>query len=138
MDNKNEFEKIKMPKLSYENSKRLLGISCHMQSSINDLIMNGYDKSREKVISDVNKAIYEMAEKQKCSIYDICFHFAPVESEVRTEYDNKDPLNQRYTMSSKIQLVPIEFEFEQGPGYWKGKYFRLKQKLQELIDNKED
>lgn len=138
MDNKNEFEKIKMPKLSYENSKRLLGLSCHMQSSINDLIMNGYDKSREKVISDVNKAIYEMAEKRKCSIYDICFHFMPVESEFRTDTDNKNPLNQRYTISSEIKLVPIEFEFEQGPGYWKGKYFRLKQKLQELIDNKED
>ena len=109
-----------------------------MHSSIEKLICEGYDKSREKVTSDVNKAIYEMAEKQKCSIYDICFHFAPVESEVRTEYDNKDPLNQRYTMISKIQLVPIEFEFEQGPGYWKGKYFRLKEKLQELIDNKED
>lgn len=138
MDNKNEFEKIKMPKLSYENSKRLLGLSCHMHSSINDLIVNGYDKSREKVTSDVNKAIYEMAEKRKCSIYDICFHFMPVESEFRTDIDNKNPLNQRYTISSEIKLVPIEFEFEQGPGYWKGKYFRLKQKLQELIDNKED
>lgn len=138
MDNKNEFEKIKMPKLSYENSKRLLGLSCHMHSAINDLIMNGYDKSREKVTSDVNKAIYEMAEKQKCSIYDICFHFMPVESEFRTDIDNKNPLNQRYTISSEIKLVPIEFEFEQGPGYWKGKYFRLKQRLQELIDNKED
>lgn len=134
MDNK----KIKMPKLSYENSKRLLSLSCRMQSAIDDLIRNGYDKSREKVTSDVNKAIYEMAEKRKCSIYDICFHFVPVESEFRTEYDNKDPLNQRCTMTSKIQLVPIEFEFEQGPGYWKGKYFRLKEKLQELIDNKED
>lgn len=138
MDNKNEFEKIKMPKLSYENSKRLLGLGCHMHSAINDLITNGYDKSREKITSDVNKAIYEMAEKRKCSIYDICFHFMPVESEFRTDIDNKDPLNSRYTISSEIKLVPIEFEFEQGPGYWKGKYFRLKQKLQELIDNKED
>lgn len=133
-----DYEKIKMPKLSYENSKRLLGLSCHMHSAINDLIMNGYDKSREKVTSDVNKAIFEMAEKRKCSIYDICFHFMPVESEFRTDIDNKNPLNQRYTISSEIKLVPIEFEFEQGPGYWKGKYFRLKEKLQELIDNKED
>lgn len=133
MDNKNEL----IPKLSYENSKRLLGLSCHMHSAINDLIMNGYDKSIEKVTSDVNKAIYEMAEKRKCSIYDICFHFMPVESEFRTDIDNKNPLNQRYTISSEIKLVPIEFEFEQGPGYWKGKYYNLKRKMQELIDNKE-
>lgn len=138
MDNGNDLGKIKMPKLSYENSKRLLGLSCHMQSAINDLIRNGYDQSIEKVTSDVNKAIFELAEKRKCSIYDICFHFMPVESEFRTERDPNDPLGQRYTISSEIQLVPIEFEFEQGPGYWKGKYFRLKQKLQELIDNKED
>jgi hypothetical protein len=138
MDNGNELGKIKIPKLSYENSKRLLGLSCHIQSAIEDLIRNGYDKSREKVTSDVNKAIYDLAEKRKCSIYDICFHFMPVESEVRTERDPNDPLGQRYTISSEIQLVPIEFEFEQGPGYWNGKYFRLKQKLQELIDNKED
>lgn len=138
MDNGNDLGKIKMPKLSYENSKRLLGLSCHMQSAINDLIRNGYDKSIEKVTSDVNKAIFDLAEKRKCSIYDICFHFMPVESEFRTEIDKSDPRSQRYTISSEIQLVPIEFEFEQGPGYWKGKYFRLKQKLQELIDNKED
>ena len=134
MDNK----KFEIPKLSYENSKRLLGLSCHMQSAIDDLIRNGYDKSREKVTSDVNKAIFELAEKRKCSIYDICFHFMPVESEFKTERDTNDPLCQRYTISSEIKLVQIEFEFEQGPGYWKGKYFRLKQKLQELIDNKED
>lgn len=79
-----------------------------------------------------------MAEKRKCSIYDICFHFMPVEREFRTEIDNKDPLNQRCTLTTTIELIPIEFEFEQGPGYWKGKYFRLKQKLQELINNKED
>lgn len=133
-----ESKKIKSVKLSYENSKRLLGLSCRMQATINDLIRDGYDKSIEKVTSDVNKAIYEMAEKRKCSIYDICFHFVPVENELRMERDPKDPLSQRYTMSSEIQLVPIEFEFEQGPGYWKGKYFRLKQKLQDLVDNKED
>jgi len=138
MNNGNELGKIKMPKLSYENSKRLLGLSCHMQSAIEDLIRNGYDKSREKVTSDVNKAIFELAEKRKCSIYDICFHFMPVESAFRTEIDKKDPRSQRYTISSEIKLVPIEFEFEQGPGYWKEKYFRLKEKLQELIDNKED
>jgi hypothetical protein len=105
-----------------------------MQSSIEDLIRDDYDKYREKVTSDVNKLIYEMAEKKKCSIYDICFHFMPVEDNVITERDPKNG----YTISSKIKLVPIEFEFEQGPGYWKGKYFRLKQKLQELVDNKED
>lgn len=134
MDNK----KFEIPKLSYENSKRLLGLSCHMQSAIEDLIRNGYDKSREKVTSEVNKAIFELAEKRKCSIYDICFHCMPVEREFKTKIDKSDPRGQRYTISSEIQLVPIEFEFEQGPGYWKGKYFRLKQKLQELIDNKED
>ena len=134
MDNK----KFEIPKLSYENSKRLLGLSCRMQLAIDDLIWNGYDKSREKVTSDVNKAIFDLAEKRKCSIYDICFHFMPIESEYRMERDHENPLIQKYTISSEIQLVPIEFEFEQGPGYWKGKYFRLKQKLQELIDNKED
>jgi len=127
-------KQIKEVKLSYENSKRLLDLSCRMQSSIEDLIRDDYDKYREKVTSDVNKLIYEMAEKKKCSIYDICFHFMPVEDNVITERDPKNG----YTISSEIKLVPIEFEFEQGPGYWKGKYFRLKQKLQELVDNKED
>ncbi len=133
-----DVEKIKMPKLSYENSKRLLGLSCRMQSALESLIRDGYDKSREKVTSDVNKAIYDMAEKRKCSIYDICFHFMPVESNFRMEFDNKDPSSQTYTMGSEIKLVPIEFEFDHGPGYWKEKYFRLKHKLQGLIDNKED
>ena len=124
------------PKLSYENSKRLLGLACSMHSAINDISAK-FNMSREKVTSEINKYIYELAEEKKCSIYDICYHFAPVEKNFRVDYP-KDPRKGECTMTSDIQLVPIEFEFEKGPGYWKGKYFRLKEKLQKLIDDKKD
>lgn len=122
---------------SYENSKRVLKLSQQIDESINDLYMRGYRESRKKVISEVNRKIFELAESKGVSVYDICFHYMPIEKSfgVKKE-DSNNTL--RYTLQSDIDLVPIHFEFEKGGGYWKDKYFRLKENLQKIIDNKID
>jgi hypothetical protein len=108
-----------------------------MQDSINELYMRGYRESREKVISEVNRQIFELAESKGVSVYDICFNYMPREKffGVKKE-DSNNTL--RYTVQSDIDLVPIHFEFEKGGGYWKDKYFRLKENLQKIIDNKNE
>ncbi len=37
-----------------------------------------------------------------------------------------------------IRLVPIPFEPDKGPDYWKDKYRRLKERMQEMINDKEE
>lgn len=135
-------EEIKLKhtyKASFENSKRLIEQAVRIDRRITDIVLdrNCLDPTseiRKKVVSDVNKAVFELAEKKGMSVYDICFRTAPVEEPLEPKFSE----NGRITMEGQINLVPIEFELEKGPGYWKGKYYRLKEKLQELIDNKED
>jgi len=42
------------------------------------------------------------------------------------------------TYEQDIRLVPMPFEPDKGPDYWKDKYRRLKERMQELINDKED
>ena len=123
--------------LSFENSRRLTEHSVNMHKAINELFYNGFRESREKVVSEVNKAIYELAEKRRVSIYDICFNCIPVESFSEPKIEEVDePLKASASITSEVKLVPIKFEFEKGPGYWKQKYYELKKEMQKLIDSK--
>ena len=42
------------------------------------------------------------------------------------------------TYEQDMRLVPMPFEPDKGPDYWKEKYCRLKERMQELIDDRED
>lgn len=108
-----------------------------MRDIINDIYMRGYRKSREKVISEVNRKIFELAESKGVSVYDICFNYMPIEKFFGVKKDDSNN-SLKYTIQADIELVPIHFEFEKGGGYWKDKYFRLKENLQKIIDNKND
>jgi hypothetical protein len=43
-----------------------------------------------------------------------------------------------FTYEQDIRLVPMPFEPDKGPDYWKEKYRRLKERMQELINDKEE
>ena len=130
-------EHNKKPFFSYENSKRVIAQSCKINRQI-DRMADMMHLQREQIVHEVNKAVYELAEKQNISVYDICFNFIPVEKFVDTKFDYEGPLPTQCTINMKVELSPVKFELEKGPGYWKHKYFRLKEKMQALIDNKED
>ncbi len=83
--------------------------------------------------SHLNKQVYDLAERQGVSIYDICLLYMPELSEPRYSHTADGMVN----FEQDIRLVPIPFE-DRGPGYWKSKYFRLKERMQELINDKED
>ena len=125
-------------KVSYENSKRLTEQSLKMDRKIQELLMQGFREERNQVVSAINKAVYDLAEKNGVSVYDICYHYMPDERDVypspKLFTDSKET---RVTITKELRLIPMEFELEKGPGYWKGKYYELKRKMRELIDNKE-
>ncbi len=84
--------------------------------------------------SHLNKQVYELAERQGVSIYDICLQYMPQMSEPQLSHADDGTV----TYEQDIRLVPMPFEPDKGPGYWKSKYFRLKERMQELINDKED
>lgn len=88
-----------------------------------------------KGLHEANKAIYEAAEAHGISVWDLCYMFAPVTD--TKEIWNQESETHEITWQQTIRLVPIEFEFDKGPGYWKGKYYELKRQMQAIIDNKD-
>lgn len=84
--------------------------------------------------SNLNKLVYDLAERKDVSIYDICLQYMPRMSEPQinnTDYGT-------FSYEQEIRLVPMPFEPDKDSGYWKERYFRLKERLQELINDKED
>ena len=84
--------------------------------------------------SHLNKQVYELAERQGVSIYDICLQYMPQMSEPQFSHTDDGTV----TYEQDIRLVPMPFEPDKGPDYWKDKYRRLKERMQELINDKED
>lgn len=125
--------------VSYENSLRLLERKEQVHAKIEDLLFSGIYETQKAAISHLNKAVYDLAEEQGCSVWDVCFNFFPEWGpKVRFKDSNTPPTAYEYEVRSEIKLVPLELEFEKGPGYWKDKYLRLKEKMQDLIDGKDE
>ena len=86
--------------------------------------------------SHLNKLVYDLAERNGVSIYDICLQYMPQMSESEPQFSHAD--DGTVTYEQYIRLVPMHFEPDKGPDYWKEKYRRLKDRMQELIKDKED
>lgn len=84
--------------------------------------------------SHLNKQVYDLAERKGVSIYDICLQYMPQMSEPQISHTNYGT----FSYEQEIRLVPMPFEPDKGPDYWKERYFRLKNRLQELISDKEE
>lgn len=84
--------------------------------------------------SHLNKQVYDLAERQGVSIYDICLQYMPQMSEPQFSHTDDGTV----TYEQDMCLVPMPFEPDKGPGHWKEKYRRLKERMQELINDKED
>ncbi len=122
--------------LSFENTRRLLERKSKVHDKLMQLVYDGVCDSIKDATNQVNKAVYEMAEKQGVSIWDICFSFVPEYSTEMPKYDYERM--EQFTVKGVVKLVPLELEFEKGPGYWKNKYLRLKEKMQNIIDEREE
>ena len=124
-------------KLSFENTKRLLDRGMMVNDKIHELVYDGVCESIKQATREVNKAVYEMAEKSGVSVWEICFHFIP-EYGPHIEFKKDGDEVNGYTMQTDVKLVPVELELEKGPDYWEAKYLQLKEKMQKLLDENED
>lgn len=124
--------------IDYLNSKKILARDVETSRKIDDIVHNQICKTRDEATRRVNKLVYEMAEERGMSVYDICFSTMPDYEYVNHFDPSRDKEVMRCIGETRVVLRPLEFDFEKNGSYWKKKYFRLKEKMQELIDNKED
>ncbi len=122
--------------LSYENTKRLMERKDMIDDTFEEIESRGIRQSRKQANSEINKKLYELAEERGVSLWEVCFNYVPRVHPVEPKMENT-PNMQTFKIEYDITIEPLCLEFEKGPGYWKGKYYDLKRKLQELIDGKE-
>ena len=129
--------------ISFENMKRMEARRAKVDKTLLQraemLTLHATD---EQLISEImrqqrshlNKQVYDLAERQGVSIYDICLQYMPQMSEPQFSHTDDGTV----TYEQDLRLVPMPFEPDKGPDYWKEKYRRLKERMQELINDKEE
>ena len=129
--------------ISFENMKRMEARRAKVDETLQQRAeMLTLHAANEQLISEImrqqrshlNKQVYELAERQGVSIYDICLQYMPQMSEPQFSHGDDGTV----TYEQDIRLVPMPFEPDKGPDYWQNKYCRLKERMQELINDKED
>jgi len=135
-------------KILYHNSKMMLERARKVREKIEEVAEQCSQYPRDTLVdwlrddmlngvrSKTNQLLYEFAEKNNMSLHDVCMNFMP-EYNYKSKFFNKDG-HPAQTLNVDICLKPMPLDLEYGPGYWKGKYYRLKARLQQMIDNKED
>ena len=129
--------------ISFENMKHMEGRRAKvdevlLQSAFTQAMHTGTDQLISEVMrqqrSHLNKQVYDLAERQGVSIYDICLQYMPQMSEPQFSHSDDGTV----TYKQDIRLVPMPFEPDKGPDHWKEEYCQLKERMQELINAKED
>lgn len=140
-----DFEKLyketieRMRPISYPDSKKIKDELKKKEEALLKLSLECFQEDSKLAIEEVNNLLIENAKASGMSLYRLCFTTIPVYSSPEVKY-RTDENGHKYVkeITRNITLSPVDFDLEHDGGYWKGKYFRLKKKMQELIDNKED
>lgn len=129
------FEKTVM---SAANGEKMLTRQNQIASDLAYYVKRGFAESKKEMTSKCNKALYNLAEERGISLWDLCFSVVPRWNPIESNVDTSDPLNMTYNVDYRLDLVPLEIDFEHGPGYWEMKYRQLKSKIEKLINEQED
>ena len=124
--------------MSAANGEKMLARQDQIASDLAYYMKRGFAESEKEMTSKCNKALYDLAEKRGISLWDLCFSVVPRWNQVETAVDMSDPLNITFNADYRLDLVPLEIDFEHGPDYWEAKYRQLKSKIEKLISEKED
>ena len=135
-------------KISYANSRKMLERAEEVRQKImaaaeqcsqypRDLLADWlHNDVTDGLRDETNRLLYEFAGKNGMSLHDVCMHYMPV-YDFKTNMFDKDG---RCTPSLDvdISLEPMPLDLEHGPGYWKDKYFKLKERMQKSINDDDD
>jgi hypothetical protein len=135
-------------KISYANSRKMLDRAAEAREKImaaaeqceyypKDILADWLrDDVMKGLRNKTNQLIYEFAEKHEMSLHHVCMHFMPKYGYKTEIFDAEGRCVPSFNVD--ISLEPMPLDLEQGPGYWKDKYFKLKEQIQKLVDDKDD
>ncbi len=109
------FEKAVM---SEANGNKILARQNQISNDMADYLHRGLAESKNEMTSKCNKALYELAEARNISLWNLCFSVVPRWKEVESGVNMSDPMNMTLNAEYRLELVPLEIDFEHGPDYW--------------------
>ena len=124
--------------ISAANGEKMLVRQDQISSDLAYYVERGFAESKKEMTSKCNKALYDLAEERGISLWDLCFSVVPRWNQVESDVDMSDALNITFNADYRLDLVPLEIDFEHGPDYWELKYRQLKSKIEKLISEEED
>lgn len=124
--------------MSAANGEKMQARRDQIASDLEYYVQRGFAESKKEMTSKCNKALYDLAEERGISLWDLCFSVVPRWNQVESGVDMSDPLNMTFNADYRLDLVPLEIDFEHGPDYWEVKYRQLKSKMEKLINEQED
>lgn len=120
--------------LDYNTSKKFdkiqEDINKFLWLDMNSTCVEAYRDATKKL----NEVAFKLAQEHHMSIWDVCLKFFP-QMDVKNSFNEE---TQRCTTEILINLVPIEYDFKKDEEYWKAKYYKLKEEMQELISRSEE
>lgn len=82
--------------------KKINSRGCEVHNRIQEIVHQGIFESKTKLLSKLNKDIYELAEKQGVSIWTICLNYVP-----QIEYEHVIDENGSCRLVQTATLLPL-------------------------------
>lgn len=107
---------------------------------LTDYVSSMTGESERELTRRANKALYEMAEQSGRSLWALCYQVIPQWTPVGSPLDDVrvDERDVTLTMEWQLELIPLRVDWQHGEGYWEKRYNELKQRMQQLIDERDD
>jgi len=119
--------------LSFANTQQLLAAKKWIDDFLDNAVYHGVVADIKEATKIANAYLYEIAERDGISLWDLCYQVAPDIQRVMRKDENGD-----FSFGLIVNFIPLKLEFEKGPDYWEAKYNQLKEKMQAIIDGKEE
>lgn len=123
--------------MSAANGEKMQARRDQIASDLEYYVQRGFAESKKEMTSKCNKALYDLAEERGISLWELCFSVVPRWNQIESDVDMSDPMNITFNADYRLDLVPLEIDFEHGPDYWELKYRQLKSKMEKLINEQE-
>jgi len=107
---------------------------------LTDYVSRMTGESERELTRRANKALYEMAEQSGQSLWSLCYQVMPQWTPVGSALDGMrtDEQGVTLTMEWQLELIPLRVDWQHGGGYWEKRYNELKQRMQKIIDRRDD
>ena len=97
---------MKKVEVRKEIAEAMMAREWEIAQTMQEMVHRQVADSMKALHSKMNKQVYEMAERQGVSIWDICFNYVP-----QIDYEHEKLNNGSYNLRTIATIVPLKFHY---------------------------